>query len=66
VGVREVLTSAQPIPAEAFAPTAFGVDLMMDDAIPGVIVTATFNVSAAPGAGDSIVVGTTVIGLTWS
>lgn len=67
VGVREVLVSAQPIGAGSFAPNAFGVELMMDEAVPGVLITLTLAISAAPTVvGDRVDCAGTIIGLSWS
>lgn len=66
VGARDVLVNANPIPAAAFGPTAFGVELQMDEATPGVVIEVEYVISTAPGVGDTVVVGTTIMGLTWS
>lgn len=67
IGARPVLVNrAQPIPAAAFAPTAFGIELLMDTATPGVDITLTLSISAAPAMTDVVVVGCTILGLTWS
>lgn len=67
IGTRPVLVNrAQPIPAGAFAPTAFGIELMMDDAGPGIDITLQLVISAAPTTVDTVVVGATILGLTWS
>lgn len=66
IGARDVFVNNQPIPAELFAPNAFGIELNMDEAGPGIDIAVQFGVSAAPGAGDSIVVGVCIIGLTWA
>jgi hypothetical protein len=66
IGVREVLVSTQGIPAQAFAPNAFGIELMMDEAGPGIEIVATYVISAAPAGADVVNVGTTVMGMSWS
>lgn len=66
VGARDVLVNANPIGAGTFAPNAFGVELMMDEAVPGIDVVLTLTCSVAPGAGERIDVNGTVLGMTWS
>lgn len=58
IGTREVLISAQPVPAGMFAPGAFGVALRMVEAHPGIIITATFVISAAPVMAETVTVST--------
>lgn len=62
IGQRSQLVSAQSIPAEAFAPSAFGVRLALDPAAPGLTVTLDIAVSAAPGGTDTITVIGALIG----
>jgi hypothetical protein len=66
VGARDVLVNANPIGAGTFAPGAFGIELMMDEATPGIDIVLTLATSAAPGAGDRVDVAATIIGMTWS
>lgn len=66
IGSRNVLVNANPIGAAAFAANAFGVQLSMDEAVPGIDIVLTLATSAAPGVGDRIDVAATIIGLTWS
>lgn len=66
VGSRNVLVNANPIGAGAFAPNAFGVELLMDEAVPGIDLTLELQTSVAPGVGDRIDVSATIMGLTFS
>jgi hypothetical protein len=66
VGQRPVPVSAQPVGAGAFGATAFGVDLMLDTAVPGIIITIVLSISSAPTTTDTVNVSGTIIGLTWS
>jgi len=66
VGARPVPVAQNPIGAGVFAPTAFGIELMMDEAVPGIDITVALTISAAPGAGDTVVCSVTLIGLSWS
>lgn len=51
------------LPAEVFAPDAFGVRLSLDASVPGVLITIGFQyVGAAIAAGDQIVVSGAIIG----
>ena len=62
VGQRSQLVSSAALPAEAFAPNAFGVRLAIDPCAPGILITVTLTVSAAPGAGETIAVSGTILG----
>jgi hypothetical protein len=64
IGTREVLVSAQPVPARMFAPGAFGVALRLVEAGPGIIITATFVISAAPAGADTVTVSAAMNALT--
>lgn len=66
VGARDVLVNANPIGAGTFAPNAFGVELMMDEAVPGIDIVLTLTCSVAPGAGERIDINASVLGMTWS
>jgi hypothetical protein len=62
VGVDNQLPGAGAIGAGAFAATAFGVDLDLDPATPGVNITLQFNISAAPTMTDRVDIAVTLIG----
>jgi hypothetical protein len=62
VGQRSQLVSPVDIPAEAFGPTAFGVRLALDPCTPGILVTVSLRVTAAPGTGESVTVIGALIG----
>lgn len=64
VGANSQLVNAQPIPAEVFQPNSFDVPLAIAEAQPGINVTIDYNISAAPGVGETVDVGTTIIGIT--
>jgi len=67
IGARDVLINANPIGAGTFAANAFGVELMMDEATPGIDIVLTLATSAAPtAAGDRIDIAATIVGMTWS
>lgn len=67
VGARDVLVNTNPIGAGTFAPGAFGVELMMDTATPGVNLAATIVLGApALAVAATVDVSATVIGMTWS
>jgi hypothetical protein len=67
VGARDVLVNSNPIGAGTFAPGAFGVELMMDTATPGVNIAATIALGAPVlAAAATVDVSCTVIGMTWS
>lgn len=51
------------LPAEVFAPDAFGVRLSLDASVPGVLITIGFTfIGAAIAAGDQIVISGAIIG----
>lgn len=58
IGTTEVLLSAQPVPAGAFRANAFGVALRLVEAGPGIIITATFVISAAPVMAETVTIST--------
>lgn len=62
IGTSNQLVGAGSISAGAFAATAFDANVSIDPATPGIQVTLTFNVSAAPGGADRIDVGATLFG----
>jgi hypothetical protein len=62
VGADNQLPGSGAIGAGTFAATAFGVDLDLDPATPGVTVTAQFNISAAPAMADRVDFSATLIG----
>lgn len=66
VGARDVLVNSNPVPAAAFGPTAFGIELQMDEAGPGVVIEVEYRITASPSAGNTVDVGGAIIGMTWS
>lgn len=66
VGARDVLVNSNPIGAGTFAPGAFGVELMLDEAVPGIDLAVTLVCSSAPTTTDRIDVAVTIMGMTWS
>jgi len=62
VGADNQLPGAGAIGAGAFGSTAVGVDLDLDPATPGVIVTVQLNISAAPVMTDRVDISGTLIG----
>lgn len=67
VGARDVLVNTNPIGAATFAANAFGVELMMDEAVPGVNLACSITLGLpALAAADIVNVSATVIGMTWT
>lgn len=62
IGSTNVLPSGQPISVTPFAAGAFHTVLDLVPAGPGITITIDYTVSAAPGAGETIDVATTLIG----
>lgn len=62
IGVDNQLPGSAAIGAAAFAATAFGVDLDLDPATPGVNITLQFAISAAPAMTDRVDIAATLIG----
>lgn len=66
IGARPVLVNSNPIGAGAFAATAFGVELNLDEAPAALDITLVLATSVAPGGADKIDVAATLLGMTWS
>lgn len=64
IGQREVLLSAQGVPIAGFANNAVGVALQLVEAHPGIIITATYVISAAPVMAETVTVGTMINALS--
>lgn len=62
IGTRNQLVGTLGIPVTTFAGTAFGVDMMLDPAAPGIDITITLVTSAAPTTTDLITCGAAIIG----
>lgn len=62
IGTRNQLVGTLGIPVTAFAGTAFGVDMALDPAQPGIDVTLVMVISAAPTTTDTVVAGAAIIG----
>jgi hypothetical protein len=62
VGQRSQLVAPVDLPAEAFAPTSFGVRLALDPCTPGILVSVSLRITAAPGPSDSVTVIGSLIG----
>lgn len=65
VGQANQLVSSGAVPADAFVPGAFGVDLNLDPATPGIDITIVLATTATPGAGETITVTPMLIGVTF-
>jgi hypothetical protein len=63
VGQTNQLVGALALPAEAFGPGAFQVDLALDPATPGIDITIGVSISAAPGVAETVSVNPVIIGL---
>lgn len=63
VGQRSQLVSPQSIPAVAFTPTAFGVRLALDPAVPGITITVSCRyIGPALDEGDTATITGTILG----
>lgn len=62
IGTRNQLIGTAGIPVATFAGGAFGVDLLLDPATPGIDMTLTLTTTLAPGTTDRIDVGAALIG----
>lgn len=62
IGTRNQLVGTAGIIVSTFAGTAFGVDMTLDPAVPGIDVTLTIVTTAAPTTTDRIDVGVALIG----
>lgn len=64
VGQTNQFVSAQPVPVEVFAATAFGVEMALDTVTPAINMLLNVSISAAPAAMESVTVSGAVLGLT--
>jgi len=64
VGTGNQLVSAEALPAEGFAATAFDTGLSLDPATPGIQIVLGIAISATPGVGETISVSAMLIGNT--
>jgi hypothetical protein len=64
VGQTNQFVSAQPVPVEVFAPTAFGVEMALDTVTPAINLLLNVTISAAPAAMESVTISGAVLGLT--
>ncbi len=64
VGTGNQLVSAQALPAEGFAATAFDTGLSLDPATPGIQIVLGIAISATPPVGETISVSAMLIGNT--
>jgi hypothetical protein len=62
VGTANQLVSSGSLSAAAFAPTAFDVNLQLDPATPGILITVQFAISAAPTMTDRVDFSATMFG----
>ena len=62
VGTNNQLVSLDPVAAESFAPTSVDSNVEMAATTTAVDITIGYAISAAPGVGDSVSVGTTLFG----
>lgn len=65
VGADNQLVNANPLPITAFAATAFDVKMVLSNASPGIQITVTYSIPAAPAVGETITVNTMIIGDSW-
>lgn len=66
IGQTNQFVSAQPVSADIYAPTAFGVEMALDPVTPGISLVLDMRVSALPGAGESVTVTGGIVGLSYS
>lgn len=64
VGQTNQFVSAQPVPVEVFAATAFGVDMALDTVTPAINLLLNVTISAAPAAAETVTVSGSIFGLT--
>lgn len=64
VGTSNQLIGTLGIPLDTFGAGAFGVDMVLVPAVPGIDITITVAVSALPGTTDRIDVGLAILGET--
>lgn len=64
VGQVNQFVSAQPIPVEVFAATAFGVDMALDTVTPAINLLLNVTISAAPAAAETVTISGSIFGLT--
>lgn len=64
VGQTNQFVSAQPVPVEVFAATAFGVDMALDTVTPAINLLLNVTISAAPAAMESVTISGSIFGLT--
>lgn len=66
VGQNNQLVSASALPSRAFAPGAFGTDLDLDPATPGIQIVLDLNITAAPSVGETVAVSAMLVGYSFS
>lgn len=64
VGTNNQLVGTGPIVVDAFGAGAFDVNMQLDPSTPGVMITAQFNISAAPTGSDRVDFGAVLFGTT--
>lgn len=64
VGQTNQFVSAQPVPVEVFAATAFGVDMALDTVTPAINMILNVTISAAPAAMETVTISGSIFGLT--
>lgn len=64
MGVQPQQVNINNMPAGAFAPGAFQVDLALDEVEPGVLSTIAYTLSVTPPVGETLDVATMILGLT--
>lgn len=65
IGADNQLIAATPLPADGFAFNAVDTSLLFSPASPGIDVTIQYAISAAPAAGEFVIVNTMIIGDSW-
>lgn len=60
IGAQNVFTNAGGVPVQTFGPGAFGVDLLTQNAAPGIDIVIAVALPAAPGA-DTVTISATLL-----
>ena len=65
VGADNQLPAANPLPVSAYQATAFGVEMVLSPAAPGITITIQYGIPVAPGIGDTVSISTVLFSDSW-
>lgn len=65
VGADNQLPAANPLPVSAYQATAFGVEMVLSPAAPGITITIQYGIPVAPAAGETISISTVLFSDSW-